>query len=93
MFYFDVSSTTEITEFTLFNELGFAYPSAINNAGIMVGKAANAENDLFTSFIYDTNDGTSIDMDNEDLYNEGLTLMGDLSEDNRSFVFDKLDIE
>ena len=34
-------------------------------------------------------DGTLIDMNNEDLYNDGLTLMGDLSENNKSFVFDK----
>ena len=33
--------------------------------------------------------GTSIQMNNEGLYNEGLTLMGDLSDDNRSFAFDK----
>ena len=30
--------------------------------------------------------GTSVDIINDDLYNDGLTIMGDLSEDNRSFV-------
>ena len=33
--------------------------------------------------------GTSVDIINDHLYNDGLTIMGDLSEDNRSFVFDK----
>ena len=47
------------------------------------------DNFTFTVRNRNNNGDIQISMLNEDLYNDGLTIMGDLSDDNRSVVFDK----
>ena len=62
VFYVDVDNSMAITELDLFNEEGRAYAWAINDSNKIVGKSSNADNTLFTAFMFDIQTDELIDL-------------------------------